>query len=48
MKAYILLLFSILLEIFGTLMLKISEGFTITLPSVGAIVGFGLSFYFLG
>ena len=48
MKAYILLTISIISEIFATTMLKMAEGFTILLPSLGAIVGYGLSFYFLG
>ena len=48
MQAYIFLTISILGEIFATAMLKLSEGFTLLLPSSGAIIGYGLSFYFLG
>ncbi len=48
MKAYIFLTLSIISEVFGTTMLKISEGFTIFFPSMGVILGYGLSFYFLG
>ena len=48
MKAYILLALSIVGEVFGTTMLKMAEGFTILFPSIGAIIGYGLSFYFLG
>ena len=48
MKAYILLTISIISEIFATTMLKMAEGFIILVPSLGSIVGYGLSFYFLG
>lgn len=47
MKGYITLGMSIFSEIFGTTMLKLSEGFTNLFPSIGVIVGFGLSFYSL-
>lgn len=47
MKGYITLGMSIFSEIFGTTMLKLSEGFTNLFPSIGVIVGFGLSFYCL-
>jgi multidrug resistance protein EbrB len=47
MKGYIALGISIISEIFGTTMLKLSEGFTNIFPSVGVIVGFGLAFYCL-
>ncbi|MDG6556382.1 multidrug efflux SMR transporter [Staphylococcus aureus] len=48
MKAYFLLSISIIFEVFATTMLKMSDGFTILLPSIGVAVGYGLSFYFLG
>ncbi|GCD83990.1 multidrug resistance protein EbrB [Parageobacillus thermoglucosidasius] len=47
MKGYIALGISIISEVFGTTMLKLSEGFTNIFPSIGVIVGYGLSFYFL-
>lgn len=47
MKGYIALGISIISEIFGTTMLKLSEGFTIVLPSIAVIIGFGLAFYCL-
>jgi len=47
MRSYTLLAFSVLGEVFGTTMLKMSEGFTILLPSIGVVIGYGLSFYFL-
>lgn len=45
MKSYIALAFSILFEIFGTAMLKSSDGFTVLWPSVGVIISYGISFY---
>jgi len=45
MKGYATLGISIMCEVFATTMLKMSEGFTILLPSVGVILGYGLSFY---
>ncbi|MFD6209164.1 DMT family transporter [Peribacillus sp. NPDC060253] len=47
MKGYIALGVSIISEIFGTTMLKLSEGFTNLYPSFGVILGFGLAFYCL-
>ena len=46
MKGYIALAISILSEIFGTTMLKLSEGLTIPIPTIGVIAGFGIAFYF--
>ena len=45
--AYVLLAFAILAEVAGTTSLKFSEGFTRLWPSVGTLVGYGLSFYLL-
>ncbi|MDQ0268206.1 DMT family transporter [Cytobacillus purgationiresistens] len=47
MKGYLFLSFSIVFEVFATTMLKLSEGFTVLLPSVGVLLGYGLSFYSL-
>ncbi|MFY9140362.1 MAG: multidrug efflux SMR transporter [Thermacetogeniaceae bacterium] len=47
-KGFLFLLLAILSEVFGTTMLKISEGFSILLPSMGVIAGYLASFYFLG
>lgn len=44
---YILLAFSIGFEVFGTTMLKVSNGFSRILPVLGFIIGFSLSFYFV-
>lgn len=43
---YVLLTLSILLEVFGSTMLKLSNAFTKLFPVIGVIIGFGASFYF--
>ncbi|WP_273130924.1 DMT family transporter [Metabacillus sp. HB246100] len=45
--AYLLLFLSISLEVFGSTMLKLSEGFKKIWPTIGVIFGYGLAFYFL-
>jgi len=45
--AYLFLALGILSEIFGTAMLKASEGFTKMVPAIGGVVGFGLALFFL-
>lgn len=47
MQGYIALSISIISEVFATTMLKLSEGFTILLPSIAVIAGYALSFYCL-
>lgn len=47
MKGYGFLVVSIVAEIFGTVMLKLSSGFTVLYPSLAVLLGYGLSFYFL-
>ncbi|WP_315970581.1 multidrug efflux SMR transporter [Paenibacillus sp. PAMC21692] len=47
MKGYGWLSLAIVTEIFGTSMLKLSEGFTVLLPSFGVVIGFALAFYCL-
>lgn len=44
MKGYTLLLFSILFEIVGTSMLKLSNGFTNIVPTITFIVCFAVSY----
>lgn len=44
---WLLLSFAIMLEVFATSMLKLSEGFTKLWPTVGVIGGYALSFYLL-
>jgi len=45
---WFLLVLAIVSEVFGTIMLKSSDGFTKWLPIVGVVAGYGLSFLFLG
>ncbi|SDK29965.1 DMT family transporter [Sediminibacillus albus] len=45
--AYLLLAAAIVCEIVGSSMLKMSAGFSNLIPGLGAIAGYGLSFYFL-
>ncbi|CAM3599198.1 DMT family transporter [Marinicrinis lubricantis] len=47
MKAYLFLAGAIVFELFGTSMLKASNGFTKILPSIGTIAGFAIAFYCL-
>ncbi|MEH7386902.1 multidrug efflux SMR transporter, partial [Bacillus sp. JJ1521] len=47
MNAYILLILAIISEVFGSSMLKATDGFKKFLPSVGVIIGYGLAFYAL-
>jgi multidrug resistance protein EbrB len=44
---YIALSIAIASEVVGTTMLKLSEGFTQLLPSIGVIIGFVIAFYSL-
>ncbi|WP_027964706.1 DMT family transporter [Halalkalibacillus halophilus] len=48
MKSVILLSLAILFEVFGSSMLKISQGFTQLYPSLGVIIGYLASFTLLG
>ncbi|WP_019240997.1 MULTISPECIES: DMT family transporter [Bacillus] len=47
MKGYMYLAISIISEVFGTTMLKLSEGFTYLLPSLGVVAGFFIAFFCL-
>ncbi|WP_413283730.1 DMT family transporter [Vibrio sp. MA40-2] len=47
MMGYFYLAIAIIAEVIGTSALKASEGFTQTLPSFVAIIGYGVAFYFL-
>ncbi|CDO04175.1 Multidrug resistance protein EbrB [Oceanobacillus picturae] len=46
-KGYIALSIAIISEVFGTTMIKLSNGFTEMLPLIGVVVGFASAFYFL-
>ncbi|WP_066305901.1 multidrug efflux SMR transporter [Bacillus sp. FJAT-29814] len=47
MRGSLFLAISIICEVLATTMLKLSDGFTVLLPSIGVVVGYGLSFYFI-
>jgi multidrug resistance protein EbrB len=47
MKGYLFLSVSIISELVGTSLLKMSEGMTALLPTLGVAIGYGLAFYFL-
>src|SRR5699024_6501580 len=42
---YLLLACSVVSEVFGSTMLKLSNGFKYKLPIVGVVLGFGIAFY---
>lgn len=47
MSAFVLLLIAIVSEVFGSSMLKVSNGFKRILPSLGIVIGYGIAFYAL-
>ncbi|MFC5649527.1 DMT family transporter [Paenibacillus solisilvae] len=47
MNSYVLLATAILAEIFGSSMLKVSNGFKKLFPSAGVLIGMGVAFYCL-
>lgn len=47
MNGFIYLIGAILFEIIGTTMLKLSNGFSVLLPSIAVAICFGFSFLFL-
>ncbi|KAB3537223.1 MULTISPECIES: SMR family multidrug efflux transporter EbrB [Bacillus] len=47
MKGILYLIGAILTEVFGSTMLKLSQGFSQLLPSIGVLIGFGCAFTFL-
>ena len=47
MNSYVLLATAIISEVFGSSMLKVSNGFKRVFPSIGVILGMGLAFYSL-
>lgn len=44
---WVMLAFAICCEVFATSMIKVADGFTRLWPSLGVIIGYGLSFYLL-
>ena len=47
MNPYILLAGAILSELIGTTALKLSDGFSQPIPSIGVVLGYGAAFYLL-
>ena len=47
MKSYIFLSLAIILEVFGTMMLPVSQNFTKIAPTVALVIAYVGSFYFL-
>ena len=47
MQGYIILIITIIGEVFGSSMLKASNGFKRVLPIFGVIIGYGVAFYAL-
>lgn len=47
MNGYFLLIAAIVLEVFGSTMLKVANGFKKLFPIIGVILGYGLAFYIL-
>ncbi|MDF9745751.1 DMT family transporter [Natrinema salsiterrestre] len=47
MNPYVILGGAILSELLGTTALKLSDGFSRPLPTLGVVVGYGLAFYLL-
>lgn len=47
MNVWILLAISICIEVVATNLLKLSNGFTKVVPTIGSLALYGLSFYFL-
>ncbi|WP_435118311.1 DMT family transporter [Halolamina sp. C58] len=45
MNPYVILAAAIVSELVGTTALKLSEGFSNPVPSIGVVVGYGLAFY---
>ena len=47
MNPYVILGIAIISEVFGSSMLKVSNGFKKLFPSIGVIIGMGIAFYCL-
>ncbi|EOG9468606.1 multidrug efflux SMR transporter, partial [Listeria monocytogenes] len=47
MNPYVLLIGAILFEVFGSSMMKASNGFKKLVPTVGLVIGMGSAFYLL-
>ena len=47
MNAFVLLTFAIISEVFGSSLLKLTDGFKRILPTLGVVIGYGVAFYTL-
>ncbi|RDW16092.1 QacE family quaternary ammonium compound efflux SMR transporter [Oceanobacillus arenosus] len=47
MRSYVLLGIAIIAEVFGSSMLKLTEGFKKLFPSIGVMIGYAIAFYTL-
>ena len=47
MNLYLILIAAIAFEVFGTMLLPVSQNFTKVLPSIILLISYGLSFYLL-
>ncbi|WP_173918622.1 multidrug efflux SMR transporter [Halobacillus sp. Marseille-Q1614] len=47
MNRFMILAIAITAEVFATAMLKVSDGFSVLLPSIGVVAGYLFSFYLL-
>ncbi|MEH6942312.1 DMT family transporter [Bacillus sp. JJ722] len=47
MNPFVVLIFAIVAEVFGSSMLKVSNGFKRLWPSIGVVIAMGTAFYFL-
>jgi multidrug resistance protein EbrA len=45
LSAYIILALAIIAEVFGSSMIKLSDGFKKLYPTLGVLIGMGLGFY---
>jgi multidrug resistance protein EbrA len=47
LNPYLILAAAIISEVFGSAMLKVSDGFNRVFPSIGVVIGYGAAFYLL-
>ena len=47
MPAYAILALAVISEVVATMSLKASKGFTVLIPSIAVVIGYGAAFFFL-
>jgi len=47
MPAYAILALAVISEVVATMSLKASKGFTVPIPSIAVVIGYGAAFFFL-